>query len=83
MSAGLFRAAASWLGHRKGGMAMAAIGASAGFGAICGSSLATAATMGRVALPELKKYGYSDALATGAIAAGGTLGILIPPRSSW
>ena len=79
LSAGLFRAAASWLGHRKGGMAMAAIGASAGFGAICGSSLATAATMGRVALPELKKYGYSDALATGAIAAGGTLGILIPP----
>ncbi len=79
LSAGLFRAAASWLGHRKGGMAMAAIGASAGFGAICGSSLATAATMGKVALPELKRFGYSDALATGAIAAGGTLGILIPP----
>ena len=79
LSAGLFKAAAAWLGHRKGGMAMAAIGASAGFGAICGSSLATAATMGKVALPELKRYGYSDALATGAIAAGGTLGILIPP----
>ncbi|MBU1174612.1 MAG: TRAP transporter large permease [Alphaproteobacteria bacterium] len=79
LSAGLFRAAAAWLGHRKGGMAMAAIGASAGFGAICGSSLATAATMGKVALPELKRYGYSDALATGAVAAGGTLGILIPP----
>ena len=58
---------------------MAAIGASAGFGAICGSSLATAATMGQVALPELRKYGYSGALATGAVAAGGTLGILIPP----
>ena len=79
LSAGLFRAAAAWLGHRKGGMAMAAIGASAGFGAICGSSLATAATMGKVALPELRRYGYSDALATGSIAAGGTLGILIPP----
>ena len=79
LSTGLFNAAAAWLGHRKGGVAMAAIGASAGFGAICGSSLATAATMGQVALPELKKYGYSGALSTGAVAAGGTLGILIPP----
>lgn len=79
LSAGLFNAAAAWLGHKKGGVAMAAIGASAGFGAICGSSLATAATMGQVALPELKKYGYSGALATGTVAAGGTLGILIPP----
>lgn len=79
LSSGLFKAAASWLGHRKGGVAMAAIGASAGFGAICGSSLATAATMGQVSLPELKKYGYSDALATASVAAGGTLGILIPP----
>ena len=79
MSAALFNAAASWLGHRKGGVAMAAVGASAGFGAICGSSLATAATMGHVALPELKKHGYSGALSTGAVAAGGTLGILIPP----
>lgn len=79
LSSGLFNAAAAWLGHRKGGVAMAAIGASAGFGAICGSSLATAATMGQVALPELKKYGYSGALATGTVAAGGTLGILIPP----
>jgi tripartite ATP-independent transporter DctM subunit len=75
----LFNAAASWLGHRKGGVAMAAIGASAGFGAICGSSLATAATMGQIALPELRKHGYSGALATGTLAAGGTLGILIPP----
>jgi len=79
MSAALFKAAATWMGHRKGGIAMAAIGACAGFGAICGSSLATAATMGQVALPELRKYGYSGALATGTLAAGGTLGILIPP----
>ena len=79
MSSRLFEAAAAWLGHRKGGVAMAAVGASAGFGAICGSSLATAATMGQVALPELKKHGYSGGLSTGAIAAGGTLGILIPP----
>lgn len=75
----LFNAAASWLGHRKGGVAMAAVGACAGFGAICGSSLATAATMGQIALPELKKHGYSGAMATGTLAAGGTLGILIPP----
>ena len=79
MSAGLFKAAESWLGHRKGGIAMSAVGACAGFGAICGSSLATAATMGQVALPELRRYGYSGPLATGALAAGGTLGILIPP----
>lgn len=75
----LFDAAASWLGHRRGGVAMAAIGACAGFGAICGSSLATAATMGQIALPELRKHGYSGALSTGTLAAGGTLGILIPP----
>lgn len=79
MSAALFRAAEAFLGHRKGGVAMAAIGACAGFGAICGSSLATAATMGQVALPELRRYGYPGSLATGALAAGGTLGILIPP----
>ncbi|HMB09435.1 TRAP transporter large permease [Saliniramus sp.] len=79
LSEALFRAAAAWLGHRRGGVAMAGVGASAGFGAICGSSLATAATMGRVALPELRKHGYSGALATGSLAAGGTLGILIPP----
>ena len=79
MSQSLFRAANAWLGHRRGGVAMAAIGACAGFGAICGSSLATAATMAQVALPELKRYGYSGALATGTLAAGGTLGILIPP----
>lgn len=79
MSAALFNAAAAWLGHKRGGVAMAAIGASTGFGAICGSSLATAATMGQVALPQLRKYGYSGALSTGTVAAGGTLGILIPP----
>jgi len=79
LSEALFRAAAAWLGHLRGGVAMAGVGASAGFGAICGSSLATAATMGRVALPELRRHGYSGGLATGSLAAGGTLGILIPP----
>jgi tripartite ATP-independent transporter DctM subunit len=79
MSRALFKAAEAFLGHRKGGIAMAAIGACAGFGSICGSSLATAATMGHVALPELRRAGYDPALASGALAAGGTLGILIPP----
>lgn len=79
MSGALFEAASDWLGHRKGGVAMAAVGACAGFGAVCGSSLATASTMGQVALPEMRKRGYSDALSTGVLAAGGTLGILIPP----
>jgi tripartite ATP-independent transporter DctM subunit len=79
MSQALFNAAAAFLGHRKGGVAMAAIGASAGFGSICGSSLATAATMAQVALPELKRNGYAGGLATATLAAGGTLGILIPP----
>ena len=79
MSQALFRAAQSFLGHRRGGVAMAAVGACAGFGAICGSSLATAATMSKVALPELKRYGYSGGFSTATLAAGGTLGILIPP----
>ncbi len=79
MSRALFKAAEAFLGHRKGGVAMAAVGACAGFGSICGSSLATAATMGQVALPELRRAGYAGSLATGALAAGGTLGILIPP----
>jgi len=79
LSRGLFGAAASLIGHWRGGVAMAGIGACAGFGAICGSSLATAATMGQVALPELRRHHYSPRLATGALAAGGTLGILIPP----
>ncbi|MBF9029870.1 TRAP transporter large permease subunit [Rhodobacterales bacterium HKCCE3408] len=79
MSGALFQAASDWLGHRRGGVAMAAVGACAGFGAVCGSSLATASTMGQVALPEMRKRGYSDSLSTGVLAAGGTLGILIPP----
>ncbi|AHM04970.1 TRAP dicarboxylate transporter, DctM subunit, unknown substrate 3 [Roseibacterium elongatum DSM 19469] len=79
LSAALFQAASDWLGHRKGGVAMAAVGGCAGFGAVCGSSLATASTMGQVALPEMRKRGYSDSLSTGVLAAGGTLGILIPP----
>ncbi|RED18255.1 TRAP transporter large permease [Pontivivens insulae] len=79
MSQALFKAAESWLGHRRGGVAMAAVGACGGFGAICGSSLATAATMGRVALPELRRYGYDGGFSTATLAAGGTLGILIPP----
>jgi len=79
LSKALFRAANAWMGHFRGGIAMAALGACAGFGTISGSSIATAATMGKVALPELRRYNYSGALATGALAAGGTLGILIPP----
>ena len=79
MSAALFNAASDWLGHKKGGVAMATVGACAGFGAVCGSSLATASTMGQLALPEMRRRGYSDALATGVLSAGGTLGILIPP----
>ncbi|SIP96539.1 TRAP transporter, DctM subunit [Rhizobium sp. RU35A] len=79
MSQSLFNAAAAFLGHRKGGVAMAAVGACAGFGSICGSSLATAATMAQVALPELRRHGYAGGLATATLAAGGTLGILIPP----
>ena len=79
MSQALFRAAESWLGHRKGGVAMAAIAGCAGFGSICGSSLATAATMSQVALPELKRNGYPGGFSTATLAAGGTLGILIPP----
>ncbi|MSQ88729.1 MAG: TRAP transporter large permease subunit, partial [Betaproteobacteria bacterium] len=81
MSQELFRAAYAFIGHLKGGLAMATIVACGGFGAICGSSIATAATFAKVAYPSMKKYGYSDALATGAIAAGGTLGILIPPST--
>ena len=79
LSQSLFSAANALLGHRRGGIAMATIGACTAFGAICGSSVATTVTMARVALPELKRYGYADQLATGTIAIGGTLGILIPP----
>jgi tripartite ATP-independent transporter DctM subunit len=79
LSTGIFNTAAAWLGHRRGGIAMAGIGACAIFGAICGSSLATAATMAQVSLPEMKRLNYSGRLSTGSLAAGGTLGILIPP----
>ncbi len=81
MSHELFRAANAFVGHLRGGLAMATVVACAGFGAICGSSVATAATMAKVAYPAMKKIGYNDALSTGAIAAGGTLGILIPPST--
>lgn len=79
LSRRLFATAYTWLGHLPGGLAMATIGGCAGFSAISGSSSATAATMGTVALPEMRKYNYDLSLATGTIAAGGTLGILIPP----
>jgi C4-dicarboxylate transporter DctM subunit len=79
ISGDIYRIASSWVGHRRGGLAMATIVGCAGFGALCGSSVATAATMGRVALPEMLRRGYSPGLATGSIASGGTLGILIPP----
>ena len=79
LSQALFAAADAVTGNRRGGMAMAAIGACTGFGAICGSSVATTATMGRAALPELRRCGYDERLATGTLAVGGTLGILIPP----
>jgi tripartite ATP-independent transporter DctM subunit len=81
MSHELFRAAYTCIGHLRGGLAMATVCACAGFGAICGSSIATAATMAKVAYPAMNKIGYSDRLSAGAIAAGGTLGILIPPST--
>jgi tripartite ATP-independent transporter DctM subunit len=81
MARELFNAANAFVGHRRGGLAMASIIASGGFGSICGSSIATAATMSRVAYPQMKAHGYKDTLATGAIASGGTLGILIPPST--
>ncbi len=79
LSRALFTCVNNFVGHFRGGVAMASVGACAAFGAICGSSLATAATMGQVALPELRRYNYAGSLATGALAAGGTLGIMIPP----
>jgi C4-dicarboxylate transporter, DctM subunit len=79
MSEELYHAAYCFLGHRRGGLAMSTVVACAGFGAICGSSIATAATFTKVAYPSMRKYRYKDALAAGSIAAGGTLGILIPP----
>ncbi|MEY2659555.1 MAG: Sialic acid transporter permease protein SiaT [Pseudomonadota bacterium] len=77
----LFQAAYAFIGHVRGGLAHATVLACAGFGAICGSSIATAATMSRVAYPSMKKLGYSDELSTGVMAAGGTLGIMIPPST--
>jgi tripartite ATP-independent transporter DctM subunit len=83
MSREIYYAVQRWLGYRRGGLAMATIGACAGFAAISGSSVATAATMGTVSLPEMKKYKYGQSLATGTVAAGGTLGILIPPSATF
>jgi len=79
LSQELYNAAYTFLGHRRGGLAMSTVVACGGFSAICGSSLATSATMAKVALPPMRKFGYADSLATASIAAGGTLGILIPP----
>ena len=81
LSDGLFNAGDKWLGRLPGGVGCATIAACAGFGAICGSAPATAATMGVVAVPKMKELGYKDVLSTGTVAAGGTLGILIPPST--
>jgi tripartite ATP-independent transporter DctM subunit len=79
LSLELYRASNAFLGHHRGGLSMATVVACGGFSAICGSSLATSATMAKVAMPPMREYGYADSLATASIAAGGTLGILIPP----
>ncbi len=79
LSRELYQVSYAFLGHFRGGLAMATIVACGGFSAICGSSLATAATMSKVAMPQMRRYGYADSLSTASIAAGGTLGILIPP----
>ena len=79
MSRDLYQAAYAFIGHRRGGLALSTIAACAGFGAICGSSLATTATMARVAMPEMQRFNYSTAFAAGTVCAGATLGILIPP----
>jgi tripartite ATP-independent transporter DctM subunit len=83
MSSDLYRAAYAWVGHWRGGLASATIASCAGFAALSGSSVASAVTMGRVALPEMRRYNYDNRLATGCIAAGGTLGILIPPSTGF
>lgn len=75
----LYKASYAFLGHKRGGLAMATVISCGGFSAVCGSSLATAATMSKVAMPAMRRYGYADSLATASIAAGGTLGVLIPP----
>src|SRR3954465_13235165 len=79
LSEALYRACNAWLGHRRGGLALATIGGCGAFAPVCGSSPPTAATMAQIALPEMRRYNYDDRLATGAVAAGGTIGILIPP----
>ncbi len=79
ISQDIYKAVHTWMGHMRGGLAMATIVACSGFAAVCGSSLATGATMAKVAIPEMEKYGYNLSLSTGCVAAGGTLGILIPP----
>ncbi|MEM8663280.1 MAG: TRAP transporter large permease subunit, partial [Pseudomonadota bacterium] len=79
LSADIFRVANAFIGHRRGGLAGATIGGCAGFGAICGSSVATTATMARIAIPEMTRRRYDAVFAAGSVAAGGTLGILIPP----
>lgn len=82
LSDDLYEAADAWLGHHRGGLAMATIAACGGFAAVSGSSLATAATMAKVAIPSMRKFKYSDSLAAGTVAAGGTMGILIPPSAA-
>ena len=81
MSRELFRAANAFLGHRRGGLGIATIAACGGFAAICGSSVATAATFSKVAYPEMRRFNYPQSFSTGVIAAGGTLGIMIPPST--
>lgn len=83
MSRDLYAAAHAWVGHLRGGLASATIIGCTGFAALSGSSVASALTIGRVALPEMKRYGYDSRLATGSVAAGGTLGILIPPSTGF
>jgi tripartite ATP-independent transporter DctM subunit len=78
-----FKTFDNWLGHLRGGLAMATVGACAAFGAVCGDNIATAVTMNKAALPEMRKYGYHDTLSFGSIAAGGNLGILIPPSAAF
>jgi tripartite ATP-independent transporter DctM subunit len=79
LSEDLYDTANAWLGHRPGGLAKATVAACGGFAAVCGSSIVTTTTMASVAMPSMRRYKYDDGLSTGAIAAGGTLGILIPP----
>jgi len=83
ISSKLYQTAYTWIGQLRGGLTMATVVACSGFAAICGSSTATAATMGKIALPEMKKYNYDDTLATGSVAAAGSLGILIPPSTKF